>query len=52
MGKFNEYKTEREIEDEKFDNLYKMQEKWIRKIDENEKIIESLKERLSEYENI
>jgi len=52
MGKFNEYKTEREIEDEKFDNLYKMQEKWIRKIDENEKVIESLKERLSEYENI
>ena len=30
MGKFNEYKTEREIEDEKFDNLYKMQEKWMR----------------------
>ena len=51
MDKFNKFKTEREIEDEKFDNLYKMQEKWLKKIDENEKLIESLKEKLSEYEN-
>ena len=28
-----------------------MQEKWIRKIDENEKMIELLKEKLELYEN-
>ena len=51
LGQFEKFKTEREIEDEKFNNLYKMQEKWIRKIDENEKIIELLKEKLELYEN-
>ena len=44
-------KEENNSLDEKFDNLYKMQEKWLKKIDENEKLIESLKEKLSEYEN-
>ena len=51
LEQFNKFKTEREIEDEKFNNLYKMQEKWIRKIDENEKMIELLKEKLELYEN-
>ena len=51
LEQFDKFKTEREMEDEKFNNLYKMQEKWIRKIDENEKMIELLKEKLELYEN-
>ena len=51
LEQFDKFKTEREIEDEKFSNLYKMQEKWIRKIDEYEKTIELLKEKLELYEN-
>ena len=51
LDQFNKFKTEREIEEEKFDNLYKMQEKWIQKIDEKEKIIELLKDKVKLLEN-
>ena len=50
LPQFNDFKTEVEIEDEKFENLYKMQEKWIKQINENEKLIELLKGKLEEYE--
>ena len=48
---FNKYKTEKELEDEKFDNLYKLQEKWIKQLDEKEKIIEEMRNKLDFYEN-
>ena len=51
LNQFDKFKTEREIEDEKFENLYKMQEKWIKQIDENEKLIQTLKDKLAVYEN-
>ncbi len=51
LPQFNDFKTEREIEEEKFDNLYRMQEKWIKQLDEKEKMIELLKDKLDEYEN-
>ena len=51
LEQFNLFKTEKELEDEKFDNLYKMQDKWIKQLDEKEKIIENLKEKLDYYEN-
>ena len=51
LEQFNKFKTEKELEDEKFDNLYKMQEKWLKQLDEKEKKIEQLKEKLDVYEN-
>ena len=51
LPQFNDFKTEREIEEEKFDNLYRMQEKWIKQLDEKEKMIEILKDKLEEFEN-
>ena len=51
LDQFDKFKTEREIEDEKFENLYKMQEKWIKQIDEKEKLIEEMRNKLNEYEN-
>ena len=51
LDQFNIYKTEKELEDEKFDNLYKMQEKWIKQLDEKEKMIEALREKVFYYEN-
>ena len=51
LNQFGKFKTEKELEDEKFDNLYKMQEKWIKQIDDKEKVIEMLKNKLEEYEN-
>ena len=51
LDQFNKYKTEKELEDEKFDNLYKMQEKWIKQLDEKEKIIEEMRDKLDFYEN-
>ena len=51
LDQFNKYKTEKELEDEKFDNLFKMQEKWIKQLDEKEKIIEELKEKVYYLEN-
>ena len=51
INQFDKFKTEREIEDEKFENLYKMQEKWIKQIDENEKLIQILKDKLAVYDN-
>ena len=51
LDQFDKFKTEREIEDEKFENLYKMQEKWIKQIDEKEKLIEEMRNKLDEYEN-
>jgi hypothetical protein len=51
LNQFGKFKTEKELEDEKFDNLYKMQEKWIKQIDDKEKVIEMLKDKLEEYEN-
>ena len=51
LDQFGKFKTEKELEDEKFDNLYKMQEKWLKQLDEKEKKIEQLKEKLDVYEN-
>ena len=51
LDQFNKYKTEKELEDEKFDNLYKMQDKWIKQLDEKEKIIEEMRDKLDFYEN-
>ena len=51
LEQFNKYKTEKELEDEKFDNLYKMQDKWIKQLDEKEKIIEEMRDKLDFYEN-
>ena len=51
LEQFNLFKTEKELEDEKFDNLYKMNNKWIKQLDEKEKQIENLKEKLEFYEN-
>ena len=51
LEQFNLFKTEKELEDEKFDNLYKMNNKWIKQLDEKEKMIENLKEKLEFYEN-
>ena len=51
LEQFNSFKTEKELEDEKFDNLYKMNNKWIKQLDEKEKQIENLKEKLEFYEN-
>ena len=51
LDQFGKFKTEKELEDEKFDNLYKMQEKWIKQIDENERKIEALQNKLDKYEN-
>ena len=51
LAQFNKYKTEKELEDEKFDNLYKMQEKWIKQLDEKEQIIEDMRQKLDFYEN-
>ena len=36
LEQFNKFKTEKELEDEKFDNLYKMQEKWLKQLDGKE----------------
>ena len=51
LSQFNKYKTEKELEDEKFDNLYKMQEKWIKQLDQKEKLIEEMKVKINFYEN-
>ena len=51
LAQFNDFKTEKEIEEEKFENLYRLQEKWIKQINENEKLIEILKGKLEEYES-
>ena len=51
LDQFNLFKTEKELEDEKFDNLYKMQDKWIKQLDEKEKIIENLEKKIDFYEN-
>ena len=51
LSQFNKYKTEKELEEEKFENLYKMQDKWIKQLDQKEKIIEEMQIKINFYEN-
>ena len=51
LDQFNKFKTEKEIEDEHFESIYLTQQKWIKKIDENEQLIAKLKSQLLKYEN-
>ena len=50
LGEFNTFKTEKELEAEQFESVYLTQQKWIKQIDENEKVISKLKEKLQKYE--
>ncbi len=50
LNQFNTFKTEKELEDEQFESIYITQQKWIKQIDENERLIAKLKQQLQKYE--
>jgi hypothetical protein len=39
------------LEQEQFESIYVTQQKWIKQIDENERVISKLKAQLQKYEN-
>ena len=51
LSQFNKFRTENEIKDEQFEGLLSTQQNLINKIDNNEKLIAKLKEKLEKYEN-
>ena len=51
LDQFNKFRTENEIKDEQFEGLLSTQQNLINKIDNNEKLIAKLKEKLEKYEN-
>ena len=51
LNQFNTFKTEKELEDEHFESIYITQQKWIKQIDENERLIAKLQQQLQKYEN-
>ena len=51
LNQFNKFRTENEIKDEQFEGLLSTQQNLINKIDNNEKLIAKLKEKLEKYEN-
>ena len=51
LDQFNKFKTEKELEDEQFESIYITQQKWIKQIDENERLIAKLKAQIQKYEN-
>ena len=51
LDQFNNFRTEKELEQEHFESIYVTQQKWIKQIDENERIISKLKAQLQKYEN-
>jgi chromosome segregation ATPase len=51
LDQFNNFRTEKELEQEHFESIYVTQQKWIKQIDENERLISKLKAQLQKYEN-
>lgn len=51
LEEFNNFRTEKELEQEHFESIYVTQQKWIKQIDENERLISKLKAQLQKYEN-
>ena len=51
LDQFNKFRTENEIKDEQLEGLLSTQQNLINKIDNNEKLIAKLKEKLEKYEN-
>ena len=51
LDQFNNFRTEKELEQEHFESIYVTQQKWIKQIDENERLITKLKSQLQKYEN-
>jgi hypothetical protein len=50
LNQFNTFRTEKELEDEQFESIYITQQKWIKQIDDNERLIAKLKQQLEKYE--
>ena len=51
LNQFNTFRTEKELEDEQFESIYITQQKWIKQLDDNERLIAKLKQQLQKYEN-
>ena len=51
LSQFNTFRTEKELEDEQIESIYITQQKWIKQIDENERLIAKLQQQLQKYEN-